>query len=136
MPLGISGCHLKSPFYRCSGGAGWSVKSNYPALDSGRVFRLDWFDLFLNFITLMLIVVALFSKVIHQVTTREACSASCLTGLHAKKGCCLLEHHDRQNLQQSGNASLSSITHSLRVRLFAAVQSAASVGTVSVSWLG
>ena len=54
-----------------SGGAGWAVKSNYPALDSGRVFRLDWFDLFLNFITLMLIVVALFSKVIHQVMTPD-----------------------------------------------------------------
>ncbi len=51
-----------------AGGAGWAVKSNYPALDSGRVFRLDWFDLFLNFMTLMLIVVALFTKVIHQVT--------------------------------------------------------------------
>ena len=50
-----------------AGPAGWAIKSNYPALDSGRVFRLDWFDLFLNFITLMLIVVALFSKVIHQV---------------------------------------------------------------------
>ena len=33
------------------------------------MFRLDWFDLFLNFITLMLIVVALFTKVVHQVTT-------------------------------------------------------------------
>ena len=50
-----------------AGPDGWAIKSNYPALDSGRVFRLDWFDLFLNFITLMLIVVALFTKVIHQV---------------------------------------------------------------------
>ena len=47
------------------------MKSNYPALDSGRVFRLDWFDLFLNFIVLMLIVVALFTKVIHQVWPRR-----------------------------------------------------------------
>ena len=50
-----------------AGPSGWAIKSNYPALDSGRVFRLDWFDLFLNFITLMLVVVALFTKVIFQV---------------------------------------------------------------------
>lgn len=66
------------------GGAGWAVKSNFPALNSGRVFRLDWFDLFLNLITLMLIVVALFTKVIHQVMTPRSCPPSCTLCVSAR----------------------------------------------------
>ena len=50
-----------------AGPSGWAIKANFPALNSGRVFRLDWFDLFSNFIVYMLIVVALFTKVIPQV---------------------------------------------------------------------
>ena len=50
-----------------AGPNGWAIKANFPALNSGRVFRLDWFDLFSNFIVYMLIVVALFTKVIPQV---------------------------------------------------------------------
>ena len=53
-----------------AGPSGWAIKANFPALNSGRVFRLDWFDLFANFIVYMLIVVALFTKVIPQVCTR------------------------------------------------------------------
>ena len=59
-PVHIMWMHL-------TGTNGWAIKSNFPNLNSGRVFRLDWFDLFLNFVTLTLIVVALFTKVIHQV---------------------------------------------------------------------
>ena len=69
-----------------SGTNGWAIKSNFPNLNSGRVFRLDWFDLFLNFVTLTLIVIALFTKVIHQVgrqnlhltfLPRPVCPTSC-----------------------------------------------------------
>ena len=47
--------------------AGWAIKSNYPNLNSGRVFRLDWFILFLQFVTISFISLASISKLIPTV---------------------------------------------------------------------
>jgi hypothetical protein len=48
-------------------GAGWAIKANFPNLNSGRVFRLDWFIVFLEFVTISLISLASISKLIPQV---------------------------------------------------------------------
>ena len=47
--------------------AGWAIKANFPNLNSGRVFRFDWFTVFLQFLTAMFITTALMSKLISQV---------------------------------------------------------------------
>ena len=52
--------------------AGWAIKANFPALNSGRVFRFDWFTCFLQFITAMFVTTALLSRLIPQVRLRVA----------------------------------------------------------------
>ena len=47
--------------------AGWAIKANFPNLNSGRVFRFDWFTCFLQFLTAMFVTTALLSKLIPQV---------------------------------------------------------------------
>ncbi len=46
---------------------GWAIKSNFPNLNSGRVFRLDWWIVFYQFIVSMLVVLATLSRVLAQV---------------------------------------------------------------------
>ncbi len=50
-----------------TGGNGWAIKSNYPALNSGRVFRLDWFVVFYQLVLSFLVVIATVSRVLPQV---------------------------------------------------------------------
>ncbi|KAK9918602.1 hypothetical protein WJX75_005254 [Coccomyxa subellipsoidea] len=45
---------------------GWAIKANFPNLNSGRVFRLDWWNVFYQFIVSMLVVIATLSKVLPQ----------------------------------------------------------------------
>ncbi len=47
--------------------AGWAIKANFPLLNSGRVFRLDWYIVMQQFVTTMMVLLALFSRVIPQV---------------------------------------------------------------------
>jgi hypothetical protein len=46
---------------------GWAIKSNFPLLNSGRVFRWDWWVCFYQFVVCMLITIALCTRVIPQV---------------------------------------------------------------------
>ncbi|CAL8462068.1 g1599 [Coccomyxa elongata] len=48
------------------GGSGWAIKSNYPALNSGKVFRFDWFVVFYQFVLSFLVVIATVSRVLPQ----------------------------------------------------------------------
>jgi hypothetical protein len=45
---------------------GWAVNANYPYLQPGRVFRLDWFITFYIFIVLCLVTFAVCSNVMRQ----------------------------------------------------------------------
>ena len=63
------------------------------------MFRLDWFDLFLNFMSLMLIVVALFTKVIHQVTI---CSAFWPVTFITSMDSSCLQHCPLTNAERNG----------------------------------
>ncbi|BDA49382.1 hypothetical protein COCOBI_13-4940 [Coccomyxa sp. Obi] len=48
------------------GANGWAIKANFPNLNSGRVFRLDWWIVFYQFIVSMLVVLATLSRVLAQ----------------------------------------------------------------------
>lgn len=69
-----------------AGPDGWAIKSNFAGLNSGRVFRLDWFIIFYQLVVSMLIVIATVSRVLPQVLAPSHLKSSTAGVSHANLG--------------------------------------------------
>ena len=50
-----------------AGPDGWAIPSNYPELANGQILRLDWFILFFQFITVVIVSIVISLGAIPQV---------------------------------------------------------------------
>lgn len=50
-----------------AGTSGWAIPSNYPELSNGQILRLDWFILFFQFITAVIVAIVASLGAIPQV---------------------------------------------------------------------
>lgn len=50
-----------------AGPTGWAIPSNYPELGDGKILRLDWFILFFQFITAVIVAIVASLGAIPQV---------------------------------------------------------------------
>ena len=50
-----------------AGNGGWAIPANYPELANGEILRLDWFILFFEFITIVIVCIVSSIGAIPQV---------------------------------------------------------------------